>query len=136
MTLAEGLVDEQVHAHCGSDVDPEEWDLGGLKQAVGELLGLESERLAMIDLDGKSPDELRAALWLEGRTKYEDKAATIEQEILRRVERDIMLQVVDVSGRTTCIASITSKKGSASGGTASETRSSSTSAKASRCSRQ
>ena len=96
MTLAEGLVDEQVHAHCGSDVDPEEWDLGGLKQAVGELLGLESERLAMIDLDGKSPDELRAALWLEGRTKYEDKAATIEQEILRRVERDIMLQVVDV----------------------------------------
>ena len=96
MALAEGLVDEHVQAHCGSDVDPEEWDLGGLKQAVGELLGLESERLAMIDLDGKNPDELREALWLAGRTKYEEKAATVEQEILRRVERDIMLQVVDV----------------------------------------
>ena len=96
MALAEGLVDEQVQAHCGPDVDPEEWDLGDLKQAVGELLGLESGRLAMIDLDGKSPDELREALWLTARTKYEDKEATLEQEILRRVERDIMLQVVDV----------------------------------------
>ena len=96
MALAEGLVDEQVQAHCGPDVDPEEWDLGDLKQAVGELLGLESGRLAMIDLDGKSPDELREALWLTARTKYEDKEATLEQEILRLVERDIMLQVVDV----------------------------------------
>ena len=96
MALAEGLVDEQVQAYCGPDVDPEEWDLGDLKQAFGELLGLESGRLAMIDLDGKSPDELREALWLTARTKYEEKEATLEQEILRRVERDIMLQVVDV----------------------------------------
>ena len=96
MALAEGLVDEKVQAHCGPDVDPEEWNLGDLKQAVGELLGLEIGRLAMIDLDGKSPDELREALWLTARTKYEEKEATLEQEILRRVERDIMLQVVDV----------------------------------------
>ena len=96
MALSEGLVDEQVQAHCGPDVDPEEWDLGGLKQAVGELLGLERERLAALDLDGKSPDELGEALWLAGRAKYEDKEAALEQEILRRVERDIMLQVVDV----------------------------------------
>ena len=96
MALAEGLLDEQLEAYCGAEVEPDEWDLGGLKRSVGELYGLDSVRLAELDLEKKSPDELSEALWAIARAKYEEKETTVEQEILRRVERDIMLQVVDV----------------------------------------
>ena len=95
MTLADGLAAERIDAHCGSEVDPEEWDLDALKQSVGDLFGLDSERLAAIDLDGKNSNEMSDALWSGVLTKYKEKEALVDPEILRRVERDIMLQVVD-----------------------------------------
>ena len=95
MTLAEGLVDERIDAHCGSEVEPEEWDLDALKQSAGDLFGLDSERLSAIDLDDKNPNEMSDALWSGVLAKYQEKEALVDQEILRRVERDIMLQVVD-----------------------------------------
>ena len=96
MTLAEGLIYEQIEGTCGSNIDPEDWDLDSLKQAVGELFGLDGERLAGIDIQNKNTDEIRDALWSAALAKYEEKEAAVDPNILRRVERDIMLQVVDV----------------------------------------
>ena len=95
MTLAEGAVDETVQTHCGRDVDPEEWDLGGVSQTVGDLFGLDPDRLASVELDDKSPDEMHEVLWDAVRESYAEKEKTIDGGVLRRVERDIMLQVVD-----------------------------------------
>ena len=96
MTLAEGLVYEQVETVCGPDVDPEEWDLDAVKQYAGELFGLDAEQLALIDLQDLGTDDISQALWSAATEKYEAKEAEIEPALLRRVERDIMLQVVDV----------------------------------------
>ena len=96
MALGEGLLDEQIAAHSGSDIEPEDWDLEALKRAVGELFGLEREQLEALELKEKNPEELSDTLWSIARTKYDGKAASVDQETLRRVERDIMLQVVDV----------------------------------------
>ena len=41
------------------------------------------------------PDALRDAIWKRARQKYEEKAAGIEPKLLRQVERDVMLQIVD-----------------------------------------
>ncbi len=95
LTLAEGAIDEAVQTHCSRDVDPDEWDLTALRQNVEELFGLEAEALDEIDLDDKSPDEMHEALWSLARNRYDERTAAIESDLLRRVERDLMLQVVD-----------------------------------------
>ncbi|HJN45389.1 MAG: preprotein translocase subunit SecA [Acidobacteria bacterium] len=95
LSLAEDLVDQEVEASCGRDVDPEEWDVEALKRSVGELAGLPPEPLGALDLDDKSPDEMHDALWAMVKSHYEEKEQAVEAEILRRVERDVMLQIVD-----------------------------------------
>ncbi|MBM42099.1 MAG: preprotein translocase subunit SecA, partial [Acidobacteria bacterium] len=95
MTLAEDLVDDAVETSCGKDIDPEEWDTGALKQSVGELAGLSAEELDEMELDDKSPDEMLDLLWGAVKSRYEEKEQAVESEVLRRVERDVMLQIVD-----------------------------------------
>ena len=95
MNLAEGLVDERLDTYCGPDIEPEDWDTSAAKQAVGELFGLDPARLAALDLDGQGVDDIHDALWAEARAKYEEKEGIVDDNILRRVERDVMLQVVD-----------------------------------------
>ena len=96
MTLAEGLIYERVEAACGPDVDPEEWDLEALRQYAGELFGLDDGRLAELDLQDKGTDDLGRELWTAARAQYETKESELDPALLRRVERDVMLQVVDV----------------------------------------
>lgn len=95
MTLAEHLVDQAVEASCGREIDPEDWDVDALTRSVGDLAGLPASTLGALDLHDKSPDEMHEALWAAVKTHYEEKEQTIETEILRRVERDVMLQIVD-----------------------------------------
>ena len=96
MTLAEGLLYEQVETICGSDVDPEEWDLDALRRYAANLFGLDGEQLAAVDLTDLGSDEIGDVLWGAAVAKYEAKEAAVDTAVLRRVERDIMLQVVDV----------------------------------------
>ena len=95
MALAEDLVDQAVEASCGRAVDPEDWDVDTLKQSVGELAGLPADTLGAVDLRDKNPDEMHDALWTAVKTRYEEKEQAVETEMLRRVERDVMLQIVD-----------------------------------------
>ena len=95
LTLAEGAVDEAVQTHCGRDVDPDDWDLTALRKNVEELFGLDPEDLDALDFDDKSPDEMHDALWSMARDRYEERTSALDGGVLRRVERDLMLQVVD-----------------------------------------
>jgi preprotein translocase subunit SecA len=95
MTLAEELLDGSVENYAGQDVDPEQRDYEGLKTAVADIYGVEVSDLETIPLEGLKPEEISDALWPPILTKYERKEALLPKEILRRVERDIMLQIVD-----------------------------------------
>ena len=95
LTLAEGAVDEAVQTACGRDVDPEEWDLAALRRNVGELFGLDPEELSALDFEDRSPDEMHDSLWSMVRERYEERTAALDGGLLQRVERDLMLQVVD-----------------------------------------
>jgi preprotein translocase subunit SecA len=95
MTLAEELLDGTVDRYAGAAVDVEERDYEGLKQAVVEIFGLDPVELDAIDLESLRPDDLGDALWPPIVAKYEKKEVLIPTDILRRVERDIMLQIVD-----------------------------------------
>jgi preprotein translocase subunit SecA len=95
VTLAEELLDSTVDRYAGPEVEPEERDLGGLTQAVGEIYGVDPADLQAVDLEGMRPEEMTDTLWAPILEKYETKEKLIPTEILRRVERDIMLQIVD-----------------------------------------
>jgi preprotein translocase subunit SecA len=95
ITLAEELLDSTVETYAGAEVDPEERDFDALRQAVGEIYGIDPADLNGVDLDGLRTEEITDALWAPILQKYETKEALVPTDILRRVERDIMLQIVD-----------------------------------------
>jgi preprotein translocase subunit SecA len=95
MTLAQDRVDGFVETYCGREMDPEEWDLPGLKQAVSELAGVPIAELDALALEDQGTEEIQETLWNLLKQKYEEKDRLVDPEIMRRVERDIMLQIVD-----------------------------------------
>jgi len=95
MTLAEDLLDTLVDSYAGRDTNPEDWDVTALQLAVSELFAIDPKELDQLDLDSKNPGEMRGALWEKAEARYAAKEQLLDPAILRRVERDIMLQIVD-----------------------------------------
>jgi preprotein translocase subunit SecA len=95
VTLAEELLDSTVDGYVGQDVDPDQRDYAAMKAAVADIYGIDVAELDSIDVEGLGTQEVSDALWPPILAKYERKEALIPTEILRRVERDIMLQIVD-----------------------------------------
>ena len=96
MTLAEDQADQLVETHANKEQSPEEWDLEGLVRAASELFGIEPEAFDALTLAEKTPDEMVDAIYDLGVARYDDKEKLLpDPAILRRVERDFMLQIVD-----------------------------------------
>ena len=95
LTLGEELLEGTVDRYTGEEADPENRDYGALKAAVVEIYGIDGSELDSVDIEGMGPEGATDALWKPVLAKYETKEGLIPTEILRRVERDIMLQIVD-----------------------------------------
>ncbi len=95
ISLAEDLIDNLVATHAGKDTDPDEWDLTALANAFSESFGVEAAAVDALDLGSLSPADMSNKLIDLALAEYESKEKLIAPEILRRVERDIMLQIVD-----------------------------------------
>ena len=95
LALAQELLEGTVDRYAGQQIDSDEHDIDALRTAVSEIYGVEPEELAGLDLEHMSTDAMNDALWTMVLDRYESKEKLIPIEILRRVERDIMLQIVD-----------------------------------------
>jgi preprotein translocase subunit SecA len=96
VTLGEEKAEDTVGAYANKETDPEEWDLDALTTAVSEIYGFDAAERDSLDFSGKTPDEMTDMVWDLAKRKYEKKEALLsEPAILHRVERDIMLQIVD-----------------------------------------
>ena len=95
VTLAENLVDNLVETHAGKDIDPNEWDVTALATAFSEAFGVDAAAVDGLELGTLSPKDMGNQLIDLAIAEYEGKEKLIAPEILRRVERDIMLQIVD-----------------------------------------
>src|SRR4051812_37589598 len=96
MTLAEEKADEVVASYASNDIDPEEWDLDALRTAAAEMFGFDEAERESLDFAGMTAEEMTDAVWGIAKAKYEAKERLLpEPAILHRVERDIMLQIVD-----------------------------------------
>ena len=95
LALAEDILDDLVDRYAGKELDPEEWDLDALKREVIRIFGLESAQVEHMKLDEKNSGEIADDLWVVLKKGYDEREALVGPEIMRRVERDIMLQIVD-----------------------------------------
>jgi preprotein translocase subunit SecA len=96
MTLAEDLTTGLVETHADKDLDPEAWDLAGLVRAASELFGADPATVEALGLADVTPDQMVDAIYGLAVSQYEAKEQLLpDTAILRRVERDFMLQIVD-----------------------------------------
>jgi preprotein translocase subunit SecA len=90
--LAEDLLDSTIATFAPRQGDLETWDLDALRREIARIFAIETASLNFSDL---TSDEIRDLLWAQIQKSYTDKETLVGPDILQRVERDIMLQVVD-----------------------------------------
>ena len=95
LTLAEDVVDDQVDRFAGKELDPEEWDVPALTREISRVFGIDPAQLDALKLDEKNSAEIADQLWDVVKATYVAKEELVGPELLRRVERDVMLQIVD-----------------------------------------
>ncbi|HEX2344278.1 MAG TPA: preprotein translocase subunit SecA [Vicinamibacterales bacterium] len=95
MATAEDLLDSTVDQYLPKDAHPEDWDVDALRQAAAEIFALDGTDFAGLDFSSMGQDEIRDAIWERAKQRYDEKEQLLPAEVLRRIERDIMLQVAD-----------------------------------------
>jgi preprotein translocase subunit SecA len=95
LALAEDILEAQVERFAGKELEIEDWDVPALVLDITRVFGLEAQELETLDLDALQTDEIVDAVWAKAKGAYEVKEQTVGADLLRRVERDIMLQIVD-----------------------------------------
>ena len=95
--LSADLLDATLDTYCPPKTDRSEWDLEAVRRELSRLFGLDAADYAIVGFDGDKPlDEVRDALLERIGKRYAEKEQAVPPDLLRRVERDIMLQIVDV----------------------------------------
>jgi preprotein translocase subunit SecA len=92
MSLAEDTLDLLMETYAARDADFETWDLDGLKREAGSAFAID---LSDVDFSDRTSDEISDIIWEQAKASYQEKEALVGREVMERVERDIMLQIVD-----------------------------------------
>jgi len=92
MDLAEDILDAVVEMYAPRAADFEQWDLDALKREVERIFAVS---VGAADFSDRTADEIKDALWATIVASYEEKEKQVTREVLDRVARDIMLQIVD-----------------------------------------
>jgi preprotein translocase subunit SecA len=93
--LAEA-VDGVIATYCVSDFT-EEWDLDGL---ITDLATYWPSELSVADLaDATTTDELYDRIMAEATAYYEQREETLGPDVMRQVERQVMLRIIDQKWR-------------------------------------
>jgi preprotein translocase subunit SecA len=103
MEVAENLLDGLLDTHCPEKVDPEEWDLSGLRTEMQSFFNINTQELN-VQLDELGFDELRDTLWNAVEQRYAERETRHDPEVLRGFERAIMLHAVDTAWKDHLLA--------------------------------
>jgi preprotein translocase subunit SecA len=95
LELGQEILEDQIDRFAGKQLDAEEWDVPALIRETSRIFGIDPQALESLELDHKNSDEMFDAVWAVAKNSYDEKDRMVGGELLRRVERDIMLQIVD-----------------------------------------
>jgi preprotein translocase subunit SecA len=95
LALAEEQLEDLADRFIGKDVSPEDWDADALKTEAARLFGLEPKMLDAVDVEGKSADVIVDEIWAVVKASYEEKEQLVGPEVLRQLEKQVALNIVD-----------------------------------------
>jgi preprotein translocase subunit SecA len=93
--LAEDLLEGYVDRYAGKELELEEHDFPALMREVSRVVGIDVAEMEALGLDEKQSDEIVDVIWDKAKAGYQEKETLVGADLLRRVERDVMLQIVD-----------------------------------------
>jgi preprotein translocase subunit SecA len=93
LEIADNLLEGLIATHCPEKVDPENWNLSGLRS---DMLSFFNTDIQDMKLDEMGTEQLGEALWDRVEQRYSEKEARHDPESIRNFERWIMLRAVDV----------------------------------------
>ena len=94
LRVARDVLDFAVDEHCSEKSDPMDWELPELATDVLGYFDIDVHAQG-IDLSELGIDEIRDALWQAIEGKYRAKEEKFGEGLMRAVERDLLLRVVD-----------------------------------------
>jgi len=92
--MIDAVIERAVATYAPEGVYPEEWDLKGLLE-YSEQIFLPNSKLVPEDLEGMGRKELQSFLTERSREMYEAREQELGQEMMREIERVVMLRIVD-----------------------------------------
>ncbi|MEO1045106.1 MAG: preprotein translocase subunit SecA [Pseudomonadota bacterium] len=84
-----------VYRNCPEGSYPEQWNVDGLKQDIGEIFALEPDMDAWMEEDALAQDVIEERLTELSETALKDKIANLDGDLWRDIQKSIMLQVLD-----------------------------------------
>ncbi len=96
--IREEVIEDLVASHLPSDMLEEQWDVVGLEQQISQDFGLKvSIRNWLAEDDQLNADNLSEKLVAHLEESYQKKEASFEDGMLRKVEKAVMLQLLDTA---------------------------------------
>lgn len=88
-SMAEEVIDELLLIYCPDDKHIEEWDIKGLRDSIYGTFSV------LLDVEPVDYDLLRNTVISEIKKSYENKEAEIGSDMMRYLEKVVMLQIID-----------------------------------------
>ena len=97
--FVEEVVEATVDAYCPADVFPEDWDLdGSWSPRMTEIYPTTMTAAELARSSATSPSS-RSAVVEEALAAYEEKEVTVTPEVMRELERVVLLNITDTKWR-------------------------------------
>lgn len=103
LRISRDILDDAVTRHCPEESDPRDWNLSELATDVMASFAIDVHKLS-VDLSELGIDELQTELWNAIESKYSEKESQHGADVLRILERNIMLQILDGSWKDHLLA--------------------------------
>jgi preprotein translocase subunit SecA len=94
LNFIEALVGELVDGFCSTEARPEEWDLAGLVDESRTLFPLPDD-ISEASLRGMDVSEIKERLLAAALGAYEAKVQSVGADMMRELERLVLLQTLD-----------------------------------------
>jgi preprotein translocase subunit SecA len=101
--IADDIVATLVATHCPEKSDPAEWTLSELGKDVLAYFDIDLNA-AGLKLEEMGDEAIRAEIWQRAEKKYLDKEARLGPDLMRLLERDVMLRFVDLAWKDHLLA--------------------------------
>ncbi|MCF8482302.1 MAG: preprotein translocase subunit SecA [Rhodospirillum sp.] len=93
--MRQEIIEDKVNAHMPPRAMPEEWDSEGLRDELGRLLGLDLPIVDWAAEEGIANEEILERVIKASNEKMAGKAAEYGPDVLRMVEKSLLLQILD-----------------------------------------